>query len=247
MSALQQSFAIARVATFAALVIACADVTVPIVGDGPSATAAKGKPKPTPIPEPDPDPAPQPAPDLTAPTVPVFAIKEVGPNHVVLQWSSTDASLPILYYVAKTGGVSTLSFDSTGTYAALQPTTTYTFVAKARDMAGNWSAFSAPFSVTTTAPDPNDVTPPTAPTNLWAGVIDDSAREFAVYWTRSIDNITPQSAIIYHVYVNGRHENSSAGVPQSSGYGDAGENIITVIAVDAAGNRSVAGSFTLVM
>jgi hypothetical protein len=245
MSALRQSFAVARAATFATLVIACGDVTVPIVGEGPSATAAKGKPKPTPTP--DPDPAPQPAPDLDPPTVPVFTATEVGPNHIVLQWSSTDASRPILYYVAKGGGGSTQTFDSTGTYAALQPTTTYTFTAKARDMAGNWSALSAPFSVTTTAPDPNDVTPPTAPTNVWAGVIDDGAREFAVYWTRSTDNVTPQSAIIYHMYVNGRLENSSAGLPQSSGYGDAGENIITVIAVDAAGNRSVAGSFTLVM
>ena len=145
----------------------------------------------------------------------------------------------------KNGALANYGFETSKVFNALQASTTYTFTASARDAAGNWSQFSAPFSVTTPAPDPNDVTPPTAPTNVYADLYGDGSREFQANWTPSIDNVTPQSAIIYHMYVNGVLENSSAGVPQSSGYGVTGENIVTVIAVDGAGNRSTAGSFTL--
>jgi hypothetical protein len=45
--------------------------------------------------------------------------------------------------------------------------------------------------------------------------------------------------------VNGVHENSAIGTTQTTGYGVRGENIITVIAIDEAGNRSVAGTTTI--
>jgi hypothetical protein len=57
--------------------------------------------------------------------------------------------------------------------------------------------------------------------------------------------VTPRSAILYEVFVNGVHENSSIGVPQTSVYGVAGDNVITVIAIDANGNRSASGVVTL--
>jgi chitodextrinase len=233
MSAPRQPRSFVRAASFLALIVACRDVTTPDtpVPLGSSAVAAKKGPKP-------------PATDGQAPTIPVFSVLDVGPTHITLTYSSTDVSQPILYSVQRNGDVSTWTFDSVRTYKALQPQTTYTFVAKARDAAGNWSQLSAPFSVTTTAPDPNDVTPPTAPTNVWADLYDGST-EIQVFWTASTDDVTPQSVIIYHMYVNGALENSSAGVPQTTGYGVAGENVITVIAVDGAGNRSSAGSFTL--
>lgn len=232
MSTLRQPL-VAGAASFLVVIAACGDLTVPVVESGSSAAAAKGG-KP-----------PKVAPDGQAPTVPVFVVLDRGPTHITLKWSSTDPSAPILYSVAKDGGPSTWTFDSTGTFKALQQSTTYTFTAKARDMAGNWSQLSAPFSVTTAAPDPNDVTPPTAPANLWANLYEDGTREMQVTWTPSTDNVTPQVAIIYHMYINGVLENSSAGIGQTSGYGVAGENVVTVVAVDGAGNRSVAGTVTL--
>ena len=66
-----------------------------------------------------------------------------------------------------------------------------------------------------------------------------------VNWTPSTDNATVQVAIVYHVFVNGVLENSSVGVPQTSVYGVAGDNVITVIAVDVAGNKSAPGEFRL--
>jgi hypothetical protein len=243
MSASQLSRPLALAASFLVLVVACSDLTIP-VPSGPSALAAKGgKPKPPPPPA-DTQPPPPPAPDVQPPTIPVFSVVNVGPTHITLSWSSTDASTPILYSVKPSNDVSRWMFETSRVYNALQPQTTYTFVAKARDMAGNWSELSAPFSVTTPAADPNDVTPPTAPTNVWADLLDGDI-EIQVQWTPSTDNVTPQFAMIYHMYVNGVLENSSAGVAQTTGYGVRGENIITVIAVDAAGNRSTAGSARL--
>jgi hypothetical protein len=40
-------------------------------------------------------------------------------------------------------------------------------------------------------------------------------------------------------------ENSSIGIPQTSVYGVAGDNVITVIAIDEAGNKSAPGEVRL--
>jgi hypothetical protein len=57
--------------------------------------------------------------------------------------------------------------------------------------------------------------------------------------------VTPQSVILFEVFVNGVHDNSAIGKTQSNVFGVAGDNVITVIAIDAAGNRSQAGEFRL--
>jgi chitodextrinase len=245
MSALQQSLSFARAASILALVVACSDVTVPDVEPLESPAAdAKGGQKPKPDPEPVPEPTPPPPTDAHAPTVPVFSVRETGPTHVILAWSSTDASNPILYRVEMNGALNNYGFETSKTIAGLQPSTTYTFTARARDMAGNWSAFSAPFTVTTTASDPNDVTPPTTPTAVWAE-LNGGGTEMQVLWGASTDNVTPQAAIIYHIAVNGVIDNSAVGKTQSFVYGVVGNNVISVIAVDAAGNKSSAATFNI--
>src|SRR4030095_7023736 len=95
----------------------------------------------------------------------------------------------------------------------LQPETTYTFTAQARDNAGNWSPLSAPFAVTTTAPDPSDTTPPTAPSGLWGGPYADGSVEFLLNWTPSTDNVTPQQYIVYDLYINGVWTGVTVGTP----------------------------------
>jgi len=50
---------------------------------------------------------------------------------------------------------------------------------------------------------------------------------------------------VYHIYVNGVLDNSAVGTTSSFIIGVAGENVISVIAVDAAGNRSEAGTFNI--
>ena len=62
---------------------------------------------------------------------------------------------------------------------------------------------------------------------------------------RSTDDVTPQSALTYEVFANGRYVGSLTDQPQNSGAWGVlrltrtGPNRITVEAVDEAGNRSV--------
>ena len=236
MSALRHSLSWAFAASCFVLTGSCGDIPDPREQVGSQQLSARKKPPPPPN---------TPPPDTQAPTEPVFSITELGPTHVVLAWSSTDASPPILYYLTKDGTNVFYGFETSSTFAGLRPSTTYTFAGKARDNAGNWSAMSAPFTVTTPAADQSDVTPPTTPAGVWADLYGDGSREMQVIWAASTDDVTPQSAIVYLVSVNGVVDNSAVGNTSTSVYGVAGDNVISVIAIDAAGNRSGAATFNI--
>ena len=192
--------------------------------------------------------------DHTPPTVPAFAVTSVGTRHIGLAWSSTDDAPFISYTVTKDGvtissGGFTWVSETSKTFTLLQPGTTYTFTAQAKDRfvnesGGNLSAVSPPFSVTTNVDDGSDVTAPTQPSNVQAFGYGDL--EMQVWWTASTDAVTPQNVIVYEIYVNGVHENTAIGKNMTpSAYGVFGDNEITVIAIDEAGNRSTAGTTTL--
>ena len=193
-------------------------------------------------------------PDNIPPTVPTFSVTSLGTGHISLTWSSTDDSPFISYIVTKDGvrissGGFTWVSETSRTFTLLQPGTTYTFTAQARDQyvnvsGGNVSAVSPPFNVTTKVNDGSDVTPPTQPSSVQAFSYGDL--EMQVWWTASTDAVTPQNVIVYEIYVNGVHENTAIGTNMTpSAYGVFGENVITVIAIDEAGNRSIAGRTTL--
>jgi hypothetical protein len=59
-----------------------------------------------------------------------------------------------------------------------------------------------------------------------------------VTWAESTDDVDPQDAIRYEVYVNGELADLVFGVGSSISYGVFGTNVIEVYAIDAAGNRS---------
>jgi hypothetical protein len=193
--------------------------------------------------------------DNTPPTVPVFTVTSVGMGYITLAWSSTDDSPFISYKVTKdgvpitNGGLSWVS-ETSRTFTMLQPGTTYTFTAQAKDayvnVNGNLSAVSAPFTVTTLPNNGSDTTPPTQPSSVQAFGYGDL--EMQVWWGASTDNVTPQNVILYEIYVNGVHENSAVGTNMTpSAYGVPGNNVVTVIAIDEAGNRSTAGSTTITL
>ena len=243
MSSLRQSFSWA-LASCLIVTGSCADAPGPLEPVASRALAKKNPPTNPPPPDSESPPTNSPPPDTQAPTPPAFSVLASGPTHVTLAWSSTDVSTPILYRVEKNGELVQYGFESSRTFAGLQPSTSYTFTGKARDMAGNWSGYSAPFTVTTAAADANDATPPTAPGGVWA-YLDGGGTEMLVYWGASTDNVTPQVAIVYHVLVNGVVDNSGVGTTQSRVYGVAGDNVISVVADHAAGNRSAAATFNI--
>ena len=190
-------------------------------------------------------------PDNTAPTVPTFSVTSVGTRHISLAWSSTDDSPWISYVVTRDGvKVHTGWISATSrTFTLLEPATTYTFTAQARDYfenvaGGNVSAVSPGFSVTTKVNDGSDVAAPTEPSPVWAEP-NGGGTEIQVMWAASTDNVTPQNVIIYEIYVNGVHENTAIGTTQTHAYGVVGDNVVTVIAIDEAGNRSTAGRTTV--
>jgi hypothetical protein len=189
--------------------------------------------------------------DTQAPTVPTFSVTSRGTRHISLAWSSTDDSPWISYIVTRDGvRISSGWISATSrTFTLLEPGTTYTFTAQARDYfenvaGGNVSAVSAPFRVATKVNDGSDVTAPTQPSSVFADLYDGST-EIQVAWGASTDDVTPGNVIIYEMYVNGAHENTAIGATQTTGYGVRGDNVITVIAIDEAGNRSTAGTTRL--
>jgi hypothetical protein len=191
--------------------------------------------------------------DQTPPTVPTFTVTSVGTRHISLAWVSTDDSPWISYIVTKDGVKFHTGWTSatSTTFTLLQPGTTYTFTAQARDYfenveGGNTSAVSPPFSFSTKVDDGSDKTPPTQPSSVQAFGYGDL--EMQVWWGVSTDAVTPQHVIVYEIYVNGVHENTAIGKNMTpSAYGVAGENEVTVIAIDEAGNRSIAGRTTIVL
>ena len=104
---------------------------------------------------------------------------------------------------------------------------------------------SAPVSFTTLPANPNDTTPPTVPSPVFADSFGDL--EMSLSWGQSTDDFDAQVNIRYDVYVNGRFEDvvfGSGGPRVIYGTGS-GENLIEVFATDTAGNTSAAGTTTI--
>jgi hypothetical protein len=122
--------------------------------------------------------------------------------------------------------------------------TTYTFTVRARDVDGNSSPVSDPVFVTTDPADPNDHTPPTAPTGVAA---DSNGGHMIVRWNPSVDDLAPPAFIRYDVYVNGELRATVIGTTTAEVEADFGGNDIAVIAVDTADNESAPGTVSVIL
>jgi len=178
-------------------------------------------------------------PDTNPPSVPVLTVTDVGATHVSLSWSSVDEG-PVIYYWVYRSDWGNWAFvrdaaATSGMANGLSPNTTYAFQAQARDKLRNMSALSAPVAVTTGPVDASDTTAPTTPMHLQESHYD---QEMNLTWAESTDNVDPQDALRYEVYVNGVLADVVFGNGFSISYGEFGTNVIEVFAIDAAGNRS---------
>jgi hypothetical protein len=188
--------------------------------------------------------------DTTPPsTAPVVSIDEVGANYANISWTpaqddgphlSTQIYLNGAFYFGVGRGI------TNATLRFLEPDTTYSLTARAVDFGNNAGPFSDPIAVATPPPNPNDVTPPTTPTNLDTDTFGDGSAEIRLRWAQSTDDFDDPINIRYDVYVNGVFSDVlfGSGGPRSV-YGEFGDNVIEVFASDTAGNVSEPAVTTL--
>lgn len=192
-------------------------------------------------------------PDTTAPSTPAgLSVQAVDGSKVLLRWTSaTDDFGPVTHQVS-VNGVPTPNAASTvpaGTFPRppvqgawvrqLEPGTSYQFTVRAVDGSGNVSASSAAVSATTAAS--GDTVAPTAPTLTSAsgGGVGVCPEELWLAWTAATDDVTPAAGIEYEVRVNGAINEVFSGGNRAVAYTEVlGANVVTVVAVDAAGNAS---------
>jgi hypothetical protein len=185
--------------------------------------------------------------DTTPPTKPAVSVTDVGPTHVSLSWSSIEDGPNVWFTVFMNGNpISQGTKDTSATFGALEPETTYSFTVRAADFGGNVSPLSDPVTVTTEARDASDTTPPTMPGNLRTNGMQFGDGETWLFWDQSTDNQTAQSVIEYKVFAIGVYDQSVVGHGSTILYGNPNAvNTYTVIAVDAAGNESTPATITV--
>ncbi len=185
-------------------------------------------------------------PDTTAPSAPAVSLAGVNPTEVSLTWTaSSDDGLHIRYQVLVNGspsGVETLN-GLAAVVHGLTPETTYQISVQASDRyGGNLAPPSNVLTVTTPAVSAADTEPPSTPGCCWGG--DVGGLELNIFWGHSFDNQTAQASIMYEVYLNGVLDHATTGDRAVVYVTQTGDNTITLIAVDGAGNRSESSSAT---
>ncbi|QAY66994.1 lytic polysaccharide monooxygenase [Paenibacillus protaetiae] len=158
-------------------------------------------------------------------------------NSITMSWAASTASAGINNYeISRDGKVVGTSTGTSYTDTGLQAGSTYSYTITAVDRKGNRSAASAPVTTSTlpaAAPAP-DTAAPSRPAGLTASNVTETA--VSLKWTASTDHAGVQK---YEVYRDGKLIGSTA----STGYSDSGLSastsyVYTVIALDAAANRS---------
>jgi chitodextrinase len=179
--------------------------------------------------------------DNIAPSVPTglqLTTGLSGPNPTStsfsLSWnaSADNSGVAVLTYEVQRDAVSLGTTSATSmSVTGLAAATTYAMSVRACDAAGNWSGWSAPFSVTTLV----DSSPPSVPTGLHTSNL--SATFLTLEWTPSADDV---GVTDYEVQRNGTSLGTTGGVTSLSVTGLAPTTTYTfaVRARDGAGNWS---------
>ncbi len=174
--------------------------------------------------------------DTSAPTIPAnLAATPISATQINLSWNAASDNIGVTgYAIFRDGNELTTTTNTTFNNTGLTASTTYSYLVKAYDAAGNRSASSTAVSATTLATS-SDSTVPSAPTNLLANVI--SATQINLNWATSTDNIAVTG---YAIFRNGteiatvsNNNFNNVGLTASTTYS------YLVQAYDAAGNRSV--------
>lgn len=185
--------------------------------------------------------------DTTPPAAPVVSVTGTTSSSVSLSWPAVadDDYTCCTYRVFANGTLVSLdnlvwSGERAVTVLRLAAATTHSLTVVAVDPSRNVSAPSA--AVTATTQPTSDTTGPSAPGNLIAW---DFGCETWLFWDRSVDDVDPQVAIRYEVFVNGVSDGSQTNADRWITYGTQSSNTFSVQAIDSAGNRSAISSVRL--
>ena len=170
--------------------------------------------------------------DTTPPAIPSgFATSALTATGLTLTWSAATDNVAVTGYEVFRNGITagtttTLSRAFTG----LAPTTAYSFTVRARDAAGNWSAQSPAFVIST----PPDTTAPAVPIGLAASLV--TTTGCTLKWTAATDNVRVTG---YEVFRNGVSLGLTTATSRAfTALAPATTFSLTVRARDAAGNVS---------
>lgn len=193
--------------------------------------------------------SPPPTPDTTAPTVPGNLSPTVASSaQINLTWNTSTDNVGVTgYLVERCQGSSCTNFSQIGTPSTtsysdtgLTAGTAYRYRVRARDAAGNNSAYSSIASATTQAAA-GDVTAPSVPTGLSAAAA--SASQISLNWNASTDNVGVTGYLVERCQGASCTNFSQIATPSSTAQSDTGLTGGTtyryrVRARDAAGNTS---------
>jgi len=184
--------------------------------------------------------------DVTPPTTPVLSLGYAASSSIAVSFTAARDDGPRVHYEISIDGSPVLTnvLGTSATLSNLAPDTSYSLQVRARDPYGNASAPSAALTVSTRSLDGSDRTPPSTPGRFAA--FDDCCGDIFLVWDESMDDRDARSVITYEVYVDG----SLQGRVQGRGWAafnlsNLGLTHFEVVAVDAAGNRSLPAFDTL--
>ena len=188
------------------------------------------------------------APDTQPPTAPTgLTANAASTSQINLSWTASTDDVGVTgYQVEHCQGSGCTNFTAVGPVVSstnfidtgLTASTLYRYQVKARDAAGNWSAYSSVVSATTLAPDTQ---PPTAPTGLTATAA--SPSQINLGWTASTDDAGVTSYLLERCSGSTCTNFVQIAAPTATSYSDTGLSAATtyryrVRAVDAANNFS---------
>lgn len=176
--------------------------------------------------------------DTTAPSVPTgLSSSSITSTGFTVSWTASTDNVAVTGYQVRTGSDAPISVSGTSySFTGLTAGTAYSVTVRARDAAGNWSAWSSALSVTTSGS--GDTTAPSVPAGLASSSITSSG--FTVSWTASTDNVAVTG---YEVFIGGVSYATPSGTSQVvTGRSASTAYSVTVRARDAAGNWSAQSS-----
>ena len=196
--------------------------------------------------------------DTVAPTAPTnVRATATSATRVTLSWSASTDNVGVTQYIVRRSEIVRVSgkdsLQNTADIATIGPTTSYSdtsvkgatrysYKIRSKDAAGNTGIASVPVEVTTPAVGGTPVTdtePPTAPTNLAATVLTDRV---SLSWNAATDNIAVARYVVRRNDIEIATVDATTTTYADTSVAPQATYRYTLVADDAAGNRSVASN-----